>query len=126
MTVLRCKVPAAWAAVVAVLCLANLASANAAQLLVVGSRHCPYCVAWEREIGRTYSDSEVGRQAPVRHLDIDAKRPADLSRIRGLEVTPTFVLVEEGQEVGRITGYDGKQAFWPQLRKLLSRLHPQG
>jgi hypothetical protein len=102
------------------------ASADAAELAVFHSAHCPYCVAWEREIGRVYSTTEEGQAAPVRRLDIDARRPAELSKIRDVDVTPTFVLVEQGHEVGRIVGYDGKKQFWADMRKLLARLHPQG
>lgn len=102
------------------------APADAAELAVFNSAHCPYCVAWEREIGRGYATTEEGQVAPVRRLDIDTRRPADLGKIREVDVTPTFVLVDQGHEVGRIVGYDGKQRFWADMRKLLNRLHPQG
>jgi thioredoxin-related protein len=100
-------------------------AANAAELVVFGSARCPYCVAWEREIGHGYAKSREAQRAPLRRLDIDARRPSSLARLREVEVTPTFVLVDdEGREAGRIVGYSGSQAFWPQLRRLLAKLHP--
>ena len=36
--------------------------------------------------------------------------------------TPTFVLVEDGKEIGRIEGYPGEDFFWPMLGALLDRL----
>ena len=31
----------------------------------------------------------------------------------------------EGRETGRIVGYSGSQLFWPELHRLLARLHPK-
>ncbi len=100
-------------------------AANAAQLVVFGSAHCPYCLAWEREIGRIYSKTEEARRAPLRRVDIQTRRPADLAHLKEVHISPTFVLVDEGREVGRIVGYSGDQFFWPQLQRLLTRLHPK-
>jgi hypothetical protein len=33
--------------------------------------------------------------------------------------TPTFVLVADGREVGRITGYPGEDFFWGLLQRLI-------
>ena len=116
-------------AALAVAVLSSLAglsvSANAAELVVFGSARCPYCLAWEREIGHGYPKTKEAQRAPLRRLDIEARRPGDLARLREVHVTPTFVLVDdEGREAGRIVGYSSSQLFWPQLRKLLARLHP--
>jgi hypothetical protein len=100
--------------------------AQAAELAVFGSARCPYCLAWEREIGRNYAATEEGQKAPVRRLDADARLPAGYPRIGEVEVTPTFVLIDQGREVGRIVGYDGKKAFWADMHKLLSKVQPQG
>lgn len=102
------------------------ATADAADLVVFGSARCPYCLAWEREIGRGYAKTREAQQAPLRRLDIEARRPGDLARLKEVQVTPTFVLVDDnGREAGRIVGYSGSQLFWPQLNRLLARLHPR-
>ena len=125
---LRSKVPAALAAFVCAALIglaAHAGAASAAELIVFRTAHCPHCVAFEREIGRTYGQSAEARQAPLRRVDMDARRPADLTRIRGVEGTPTFVLMHEGHEVGRIEGYPGSRLFYPELRKLLARIDPK-
>ena len=99
-------------------------TASAAELVVFGSKRCPYCLAWEREIGRIYPRTGEARLAPLRRVDIEERRPADLTHLKAVHVSPTFVLVDGGQEVGRIVGYSGDQFFWPELKRLLSRLHP--
>jgi hypothetical protein len=42
-----------------------------------------------------------------------------------IRYTPTFVLVDNGQEVGRIEGYPGDAFFWGLLERLLERLPPR-
>ncbi len=100
------------------------ATAGAAELVVFGSARCPYCLAWEREIGHSYAKSGEGQQAPLRRIDIQARRPGDLAYVEDVHITPTFVLIDQGREVGRIVGYSGGQFFWPQLHRLLAKLHP--
>ncbi len=121
--ILAASAALAWAALIGLATLAN--AANAAELVVFNSARCPYCIAFEREIGRDYSKSAEAQQAPLRRVDLDARRPADLARIKGVEGTPTFVLMHEGREVGRIEGYPGNRLFYPELRRLLARIHPR-
>ncbi len=101
-------------------------AASAAELVVVGSARCPYCLAWEREIGHSYAKSGEARQAPLRRINIEDGRPSDLAELEVVHVTPTFILVQDGHEIGRIQGYTGAQSFWPRLHGLLSRLHAAG
>jgi thioredoxin-related protein len=101
------------------------AGADAAELVVFGNARCPYCLAWEREIGRTYAKTREAQQAPLRRIDIGERLPADLDRLKEVRVTPTFVLVEQGREIGRIVGYSGSQHFWPPLHRLLAKVHPE-
>ena len=49
---------------------------------------------------------------------------AGVALARPINVTPTFVLVENGEEVGRIDGYAGKDFFYPMLAELLRRILP--
>jgi hypothetical protein len=105
---------------------APVSKASAAELLVISSAHCPYCVAWEREIGRSYAVTAEGQRTPLRRFSIEAERPAGFAKIHEVQVTPTFILVERGREVGRIEGYSGGRAFWADFRALLARLHGAG
>jgi len=82
---------------------------------------CPWCAMWDREIGPIYGKTEVGRRAPLRMLDLD--RGTGGIRARSpIHYTPTFVLVENGEEVGRIEGYPGNDFFFGLLQNLVQRL----
>jgi len=129
MFVLRAKIPAALTALACAVLLSAATAAStarAAELVFFGSARCPSCQAWEREIGRAYPKTEEARQAPLRRVAIQARRPSDLAQIEDVHVSPAFILAGNGREVGRITGYSGNEFFWPELDKLLARLHPKG
>jgi hypothetical protein len=53
------------------------------------------------------------------NLDHDRDLPIKHGAIR---YTPTFVLAENGKEVGRIEGYPGEDYFWPRLENLFQML----
>lgn len=97
-------------------------SARAAELVMVEQSGCEWCEVWEEEIGLIYHKTSEGRAVPLRRVNIHDALPEDLKFIRGLVYTPTFVLVHEGREVGRILGYPGEDFFWGLLDQLIKRI----
>lgn len=86
------------------------------------SAGCSWCERWNREVGAIYHRTDEARVAPLRRVDIDGPRPGDLAEISGIVYTPTFVLIENGREVGRILGYPGEAHFWGLLGLELQKL----
>ena len=95
---------------------------HAAELVMFESPLCEWCEAWDRDIGGVYHKTEEGRLAPLRRVGQHAPRPADLGAVDAIVYTPTFVLVDRGRELGRITGYPGEDHFWGLLGVLLKQL----
>jgi hypothetical protein len=100
----------------------NLAGARAAQLVMFTQAGCVYCENFDRQIGTIYDNTEDGLRAPLRRVDIDRPLPPDLSFIHVERLTPLFVLVDKGREIGRIRGYGGREMFWTQLYALMQKL----
>lgn len=96
--------------------------AAAAELLVFDDAHCAPCLQFAREIGPVYPKTDEGRRAPLRHLAHDAPLPAAYASIGTVRATPTFVLVEDGREVGRFEGYGGDELFWMRLAVQMQKL----
>lgn len=96
--------------------------AGAAELVMFESPYCEWCERWDEEVGQVYAKTSEARAAPLRRVDIDDDRPADLKGLRSIIYTPTFVLMDKGREVGRITGYPGEEFFWGLLQQLLGRV----
>lgn len=99
--------------------------ARAAQLLMFEQTFCEWCEIWDEEIGTFYEKTSEGKRAPLRRVNIHGKRPGDLKKIKAVVYTPTFVLMDEGKEVGRILGYPGADFFWELLEKLIEKLPAQ-
>ncbi len=95
--------------------------ANSLELIMFESDSCEWCEIWNNEIGPIYSKTTEGKQAPLRRVDVFEKAPKDIKHINQGRFTPTFVLVDEGKEIGRIRGYPGEDFFWGMLGELLEK-----
>ena len=95
------------------------AAAQQLQLVMLEREDCPWCRAWHREIGLGYPNSDEGKRAPLRRVDLAKPWPADLPRLAAY-YTPTFVLLACGKEAGRLVGYQGENFFYPAVAQLLS------
>lgn len=99
---------------------------QAAELVLFEQAGCVWCQVFDREIATVYEKTDEGRRAPLRRVNIRQPLPADLSFIEVERLTPLFVLVNKGREVGRIRGYPGEDHFWGLLGVLLKKLDMPG
>ncbi|MEZ5786610.1 MAG: thioredoxin family protein [Xanthobacteraceae bacterium] len=96
----------------------------AAELIYVREVGCPYCRMWDERIGPIYGKTEEGKALPLREIE---KRSAALDAIklkRPVRYTPTFVLVRDNVELGRIEGYPGEEFFFARLARLIEEALP--
>jgi len=108
----------------AVLALAAPAAAEV-RLVMIEQPGCNWCARWDAEVGDAYALTDEGRAAPLRRVDLRSPLPGDLRFHRPAVFTPTFVLVSDGIEIGRIEGYPGEDFFWPLLANLIDSLPPE-
>lgn len=85
-------------------------------LVMVEEPGCPHCARWHREIGPAYPTSAEGRFAPLERVAIGS---VEARRLGGISFSPTFVVVRDRREIGRIVGYPGPDFFWPLLEEVL-------
>ncbi len=83
---------------------------------------CEWCEAFDREIAPIYGKTDEGKRAPLRRVDISQDLPPDLAFIHAERITPLFVLIDKGREIGRIRGYPGEDNFWGLLGVLVKKL----
>lgn len=114
--------PNALGIMLAVLVFASPSAATGQQLLMFESADCSWCLQWHEEVGDAYEKTKQGRKLPLRTLDIREDPPAVIQLRDPVRYTPTFVVVNEGREVGRITGYPGEAHFWGLLNNLIERI----
>lgn len=89
------------------------------RLVMVEQPGCAYCAAWDDQIGPAYPNTREGQFAPLMRADLHMGPPNGVTYSRRVSFTPTFILVEDGQEIARMEGYVGEDFFWPVYRKLL-------
>lgn len=87
------------------------------QLLMVDDKACIWCRRWDAEVRESYRNSPLGRIAPLVRR---AKFHRDLARYEPLAFTPTFLLLRDGHEIGRIVGYSGADFFWSEIERLIA------
>lgn len=109
-------------AVIGAMFIALSAPISAAELVMIEQPGCAWCAAFDREIAPAYAKTEEGQRAPLRRLTLGAPLPADLTFLQVERLTPQFILVENGREIGRIRGYPGDDHFWGLLGALVKKL----
>ena len=87
-------------------------------LLMAERPGCTWCERFNKELAAIYPKTVEGVAAPlVRYDIIQEKAPASLVSV--VHFTPTFILIEDGIEIGRIEGYPGDNFFWSLLSNML-------
>lgn len=105
---------------------APLSGAPQRMLVMFERAGCAYCQRFDAEVAPLYARTDEGRAAPLRRVDMGAGTPADLALKAPVRFTPTFVLVEDGREIGRITGYMSNESFFGLLAALGKDPSPAG
>ena len=114
------------AVTLAAACLWAATAAADMRLLMLEEKGCPWCLEWDAEVGDAYHLTEEGERAPLMRHSIHAPLPEGVALERRAHYTPTFVLLEDGREIGRIEGYPGEEFFYALLDKLLDRAGEPG
>ena len=89
-------------------------------LLMAEETGCYWCARWNEEISHIYPKTAEGQTAPLQRYDLHSETP-DVVFEKRIHFTPTFILVEDGHELGRIEGYPGEDFFWGMLSMMFER-----
>ncbi len=109
---------------VLVLSLSGLTLARASELVMFERDGCVWCQRWDRTIAPIYAKTDEARLLPLRRVDIDRQSADGIILAAPVRFTPTFVVVDQGREVGRITGYANDESFWGLLAMFAAKIDP--
>jgi thioredoxin-related protein len=98
------------------------AMSRASELVMFQQGGCVWCARWDREVGLVYDKTAEAKLLPLRRVDISQQTAAGVTLAARVIYTPTFVVVEGGREIGRITGFINDEAFWGLLDALAAKL----
>ena len=124
--VIKFVLPAIAPAIALIAAMATTPVARAAELLMMTQPACPWCARFDAEIAPAWPNTEEGKRAPLRRVDITQPWPDDLKDVLKERFTPTFVLMDKGKEIGRLRGYPGDEFFWYRIGEMLDMLPPDG
>lgn len=81
------------------------AKENTKTLLIFGANWCKYCVMAKNDMNNDKELSEIVKNYEIINVDFDK----DKDLIEGYEIKsiPTFIIFQDGKEVGRYNGYRG-------------------
>jgi thioredoxin-related protein len=102
-----------------------VAPASAAQLIMVEEEGCEWCEVWDEEVGSIYKLTAEGKKLPLIRKDIDQISESGYNLKSSVHYTPTFIIVEDNTEVGRISGYPGESFFWEMLGQIIKEVDAQ-
>ena len=104
----------------AIICfIANMTLAQGSKLLMFEQDGCYWCEIWDDEISEIYPKTLEGSVAPLQRIDIHSTLSTEITLKSSPQFTPTFIIVNNNIEVGRIEGYPGEDFFWGLIDKIL-------
>lgn len=91
------------------------------QIIVMEAPGCIYCSLFRRDVLPSYEASTRARTVPVRFLDVNDLEKAQLDLTAPVDIVPTFVVVKDKRELGRVPGYIGPETFFHALNHILGQ-----
>jgi len=87
------------------------AAATPYELVVFEADGCVYCEFLRRDVLPLYTESQTGREAPMRFVNLSIADESKMGLASAITIAPTVVLLRDGVEVDRIIGYTGPFNF---------------
>lgn len=101
------------------------ASAHAeTRLVMFGKSDCSACREFFRESLKDYWVSPDSLVMPLSIVDTDALGTAGHALKAPLIAFPTFVLMRDGREIGRLVGYPGRDGFIASIAAWRQQIEP--
>jgi thiol-disulfide isomerase/thioredoxin len=93
----------------------GLSGVQALELIMFDASWCGYCRQFKMEVFPIYSQTALGSKIPLEIVDLSDQDRVWFDLDERIEGVPTFVLVSDGSEVARFSGYSGPRAFFATL-----------
>ncbi|MCC7252014.1 thioredoxin [Hyphomicrobium sp.] len=95
----------------------DVPSGEGVRLIMVEEVACRFCRQWSAEIEPGYGKTAEGRFAPLTRV---LRGDPEVRNLAPITYTPTFIVMQGSDELGRITGYPGADYFYVELRVILA------
>lgn len=92
----------------------------AMELVVMEAPGCTYCTLFRRDVLPSYAASGRAKDVPIRFVDVNDESAGALGLDAPIDIVPTFVILRNNHEIGRIPGYMGPEYFFHTINHLIS------
>ena len=89
---------------------------NTTKLVMFSSPLCAYCTYFEQNVAPIYKRHSLSDVAPLHAVNMDEEGSGPYHLEKPIEVLPTFIVIKDGKEVGRLTGIPDKFYFLTFIR----------
>lgn len=90
------------------------------ELVVMEAPGCTYCTLFRRDVLPSYEASPRAKDMPIRFVDVNDEAAEALGLETPVDIVPTFLVLKNNKEVGRIPGYTGPEYFFHTINYLLT------
>jgi thioredoxin-related protein len=97
------------------------ATVSVYELIVFEADGCIYCQDFRTRIQPLYTASALGREAPLRYVNVSHSDETKMGLSGSITVAPTIVLMHNGRELDRIVGYMGPGDFMKVVAHMMGR-----
>ncbi|MFV0294889.1 MAG: hypothetical protein ACK5JT_02075 [Hyphomicrobiaceae bacterium] len=94
------------------------------ELLVIEVKGCNVCDLVRTYIQPAYEATPRSKAIPMRYVDITHIDEMKLGLNTPVSTVPTIVLMQDGHEIERISGYTGPTNFFAALTQMVTLLEP--
>lgn len=91
------------------------------EVVVVETPDCAYCKLFRSRVLPADEASPQIRDVPVRFIDASGLNDGGVTLSGPVDVVPTTILVRDGIELGRISGYVGRENFFRSINYLMAK-----
>ena len=102
--------------------LLTIQSVNAKEnslMLMITDKNCLYCIIWEKQIGKIYPKTDIAKKFPLQRIEVKNFINYKKYDLKKTNITPTFILIKNANEEGRIEGYTNPEMFWWQVDEII-------
>lgn len=92
------------------------------ELIVFEVDGCDFCEVFRRDVLPQYKSAPAAKRAPIRFVDINKVDTDKMALRSNVTTVPTVVLMQDGREFDRITGYVGPSNFFRMISYMLERI----
>ena len=88
-------------------------------MLMITDKNCLYCKIWEKQIGKIYPKTDIAKKFPLQRIEVKNFINYKKYDLKKTNITPTFILIKNTKEEGRIEGYTNPEMFWWQVDEIM-------